>query len=490
MSDAKSSAVSVVLALDIGTSSTKALAVDIFGNELFRANESYPTDHPGHDFSEQDPDEIFNAFVKVIQKCPPEIKSSLSAISFSSAMHSILVVDDQGTAQTPLLIWSDLRSKQESKALKSNSEPEFSVNTGTPVHPMSPFCKILWMKKNWPHFFSEKYKFIGIKEYIWFKLFKCFEVDFGIASATGLFTTGKLHWFAPALSKAGIKENNLSRPVSVYHHKKLTNTLLLTELGFVAPITCVIGSSDGCLANLGSFAMDINTLSLTIGTSGALRRATTLSNTTPHPQLFRYHLDERVIIEGGATNNGAVLLDWFSKTLLKEKIDVNTFIQRAMKVPAGADGLIFLPYVFGERAPLYDPDVSGAFFGIRQHHSMEHFMRALLEGIGFALYSIAELMDGAWSTLIASGGFAKSEQWIQIIANIFGKPVHVNQHENASALGAAMMGFKAMGIEYAFSTNPMKVFQPEVSVHEEYRKIFSAFKNLSGHIHSDFKNHS
>jgi len=481
---------SVILAIDIGTSSTKALAVDNFGKELFRANESYPTYHSGHDFSEQNPEEIFSAVKKVIHDCPHEIKSSLSTISFSSAMHSIMVVDEQGAAYTPLIIWSDLRSKQESNALKNSLGQELSVRTGTPVHPMSPFCKIIWMKKNWPHFFSEQYKFIGIKEYIWYKLFGCFEVDCGIASATGLFTTGKFNWFAPALLQAGIEERNLSKPVSVYHNKTLTDTLLLTELGFSRPITWVIGSSDGCLANLGSFAMDADTLSLTIGTSGAIRRAVTLNSKAPFPQLFRYHLDEQTLIEGGATNNGAVLLDWFSRNFLKEKIDINSFLQRAMQVPAGSEGLIFLPYVFGERAPLYDPDVSGAFFGIRQHHSIEHFMRALLEGIGFALYSIAELMDNAWSKIVASGGFAQSEQWVQIIANIFGKPVHVNQHENASALGAAMIGFKAMGIDYAFSTNPMKVFEPEVSVHEEYKKIFRAFKNLSVHIHSDYKNHS
>lgn len=478
---------SVILAIDIGTSSTKALAVDNFGKELFSANESYPTYYPSSDFSEQNPDEIFNAFKKVVQRCPPKIKSSVTAISFSSAMHSIAVVDEQGVPHSPLIIWSDLRSKQESEELTNSPGQEWSVKTGTPVHPMSPFCKIVWMKKNWPQFFSERYKFIGIKEYIWFKLFGCFEVDSGIASATGLFTTGELNWFGPALLRAGIDERHLSKPMSVYHHKTLTNTLLHTELGFSKPISCVIGSSDGCLANLGSFAMDTNTLSLTIGTSGAVRRVTTLSKSIPHPQLFRYHLDEQTLIEGGATNNGAVLLDWFSKTFLKEKIDANTFIQKAMKVPAGAEGLIFLPFVFGERAPLYDPDASGVFFGIRQHHSIEHFMRALLEGIGFALYSIAELMESTWSRIIASGGFAQSEQWMQIIANIFGKPVHVNQQENASALGAAMIGFKAIGIDYSLSTNPMKVFEPEVSVHEEYKKIFHAFKNLSVHIHSDFK---
>ena len=482
---------SSILAIDIGTGSTKALAVDKVGKELFSASESYSTYHPSRDFSEQNPEEIFSAVKSIIQKCPPEIKSNLSAISFSSAMHSMMVVDEQGVPLTPLIIWSDLRSKEESKMLKTSSVAmELSVKTGTPVHPMSPFCKIMWMKKNMPDVFSGSNKFIGIKEYIWHKFFGCFEVDHGIASATGMFATGEFDWFRPALSVAGIDTKQLSKLVSVYHHNKMTNSLPLGELGFSKPIDCVIGSSDGCLANLGSFAMDPHTLSLTIGTSGAVRRAVRMGDRNPNGITFRYHLDELTLIEGGATNNGAVLLDWFSKNILKEKIDVNTFIQRAAQISAGAEGLIFLPYVFGERAPLYNPDVSGAFFGIRQHHSIEHFMRALLEGIGFALYSIAELMENesnAWSAIVASGGFAKSEQWVQIMANIFGKPVRVNQYENASALGAVMIGFKAMGIEYTFSTDPMKVFEPEVAAHQEYKRIYSVFRNILTQVQDNLK---
>lgn len=484
---------SSILAIDIGTGSTKALAVDRAGDEIFSAQESYPTHHPKQDYSEQNPEEIFQAVKKVIQKCPADVKANLSAISFSSAMHSMLVADEQGVALTPLIIWSDLRSTQESKLLRNSSEAqELSVRTGTPVHPMSLLCKILWMRKNSPQFFSRSHKFIGIKEYIWNKLVGHFEVDYGVASATGLLATGELKWFEPALAKTGIEAKHLSKLVSVYHRHSLKNSML-AELGFTKPVECVIGSSDGCLANLGSFAMDPSTLSLTIGTSGAVRRTVNLNIATRNPNLFCYHLDEETFIEGGATNNGAVLVDWFSGNFLKEKLNIRTFIERAESVPAGAEGLLFLPYVLGERAPLYDPDATGTFLGIRKHHSIEHFMRALLEGIGFALYSIAELMKKSgtsWSTLVASGGFAQSDAWVQLMSNIFGKPVHVQQHEHASALGAAMIGFKAMNLDYSFRTQPKKVFQPEATVHEDYRKIFEVFRNMSDQIQHDRKEFS
>lgn len=467
---------SIVLAIDIGTSSAKALAVDQKGQHVFNCHESYPTNYLQPGYAEQDPEIILHAVKKIIRTSSREIKEKISAVAFSSAMHSIVAVTTGGTALTPLIIWSDLRSKKESQALNENSQAiDLAIHTGTPVHPMSPLCKLIWLRKNQPDVFENAHKFIGIKEYIWFKLFGCFEVDHGIASATGLLETTKLDWYEPALNAAGIHKVNLSTPVSVYHQREVTNQALFSE-----PVRFVIGSSDGCLANLGSFAMDPQILSLTIGTSSAIRRVVR-QDSNLHEKIFRYHLDEETLIEGGASNNGAVLLEWFSKNFLKEAIDSATFIERAIKIPAGAEGLIFLPYVNGERAPLYDPDASGIFFGIKQHHAIDHFMRALLEGIGFALFSIAELMEGtggAFTKLVASGGFTQSSEWVQIIANIFGKPVSVNDIENASALGAAMIGFKAIGETYEFSTKPMKVFEPDVSAHSMYKLQFERFQKI------------
>lgn len=472
---------SIVLAIDIGTSSAKALAVDQKGQQVFNCHESYPTNYPEPGYAEQDPAIILHAVKKVIRISSERIKEKISTIAFSSAMHSILAVAADGSALTPLIIWSDLRSKKESQELNENSQAiDFAIHTGTPIHPMSPLCKLIWLRKNLPDIFESTHKFIGIKEYIWFNLFGVFEVDHGIASATGLFETTKLDWYKPSLVSTGILNERLSTPVSVCHQRELTNPTLLSEFGFKEPVRFVIGSSDGCLANLGSFAMDPQTLSLTIGTSGAIRRAMRQASNR-HQKIFWYHLDEETLIEGGASNNGAVLLEWFSKNFLNEKIDSDVFIERAVKIPAGAEGLIFLPYVNGERAPLYDPDASGIFFGIKQHHTIEHFMRALLEGIGFALFSIAELMEGTGGTytkLVASGGFTQSNEWVQIIANIFGKPVNVNNIENASALGAAMIGFKAIGETYEFSEEPMKVFEPDLSAHGLYKMQFKRFRKI------------
>lgn len=396
-------------------------------------------------------------------------------------MHSIMAVDEQSNPLTPLIIWSDLRSEEESAQLQSDTEllDRFAY-TGTPIHPMSPLCKLLWLKKHQPEVFERAHKFIGIKEFIWHKFFQCFEIDQGIASATGMLKTGTYLWFNEALALTAIEEHKLSTPVSTYHYRLLSNTTVLHELGFHQPINFVIGSSDGCLAHLGSFALQTDSLSLTIGTSGAVRWTARQNNSLPKPTIFRYHLDEQTLIEGGASNNGAVLIEWFAKNFLKENIDAPSFIQRAMKITPGAEGLIFLPYVFGERAPVYNPAATGLFFGIRQHHTIDHFMRAILEGIGYALYSIV-VRSGKplnYPYLVASGGFAQSHEWIQLIADIFGKPVYLNQHDNASAVGAAMVGFKALGIETTFSHKPLMVVQPVKEMNTVYQKVYSRFHVL------------
>jgi gluconokinase len=470
----------VGLAIDIGTSNIKALVVDAAGSELLSRQFPCITYHPQPGFSEQDPDKIYRDVCLAIQSCPVEIKKSISFISLSSAMHSVMAVDEHGNPLTPLIIWSDLRSKEESNFLRHDPQLVDQLSrTGTPVHPMSPLCKMMWWQKHEPEIAKRAHKFIGIKEYIWFKFFGHYEVDLGIASATGLLETEKKAWFDPALELAGINRDKLSVPVSVYHHRRTTNAELLNRLGLSSQVPVVIGSSDGCLAQLGSGAMDSTALSLTIGTSGAIRRVVKERNNTFNPLVFRYLLDENTLIEGGATNNGAVLIDWFQKTFLSDPLSTEKFIERAFTAPPGAGGLLFLPYIYGERAPLYDPDACGIFIGMQQQHRQEHVMRALLEGIVFALYDIATLIErnsGAYERIIASGGFVRSPGWIQQVADVFGKPVYVPQREDASAWGAALLGFRALDIPTHINVIQATTIYPTEGVHQQYQVQLQQFK--------------
>jgi gluconokinase len=483
--------VKIVLALDIGTGSTKALAVDEQGHIHYSARAVYDTYYPQAGYAEQNPEEIASAVWNLLQGCPTNVKENISAISFSSAMHSVMAVDQKGNPLSPLIIWSDLRSRDQSVALQqSGLSKSLHASTGTPVHPMSPLCKIIWFREKQPELFTSACKFIGIKEYIWFKLFGEFEIDQGLSSATGLMTTGTLHWNQQALSVAGIQPSRLSAIVSPYHSRILNPQQHPWAAEFSKPVPVVIGSSDGCLANLGSKAMDSNSLSLTLGTSGAVRRTIPKqSHAGAAKGLFCYHLDEDNLIEGGASNNGAALVNWYIDHFLEGKLDVTEFIKKASQVSIGSERLIFLPYINGERSPFYNPDASGVFLGIRHHHRQQHFMRAVLEGIGYALLLIVEQIEissGPYDKVMASGGFTQSDEWVNVMADIFGKPVTVQTHEDASARGAAMMGFSALQVSCNFNTDHAVTFQPDESRHREYQKAYAVFKRMAYQFNTAF----
>lgn len=479
-----------ILAVDIGTTSAKALVVSEAGEVLATAQEYYRTYNPEPDYAEQNPEEIFEAVKKVIRLAADAVMGRVDGVSFSSAMHSLILVDKNGAAISPMITWADLRSKAEAYALRDSDAGKIIYSeTGTPIHPMSPLCKMLWLKKYESTLYKQAYKFIGIREYIGYKFFGEFSVDHSIASATGLFNGTTMKWCEKALEVTGISGDRLSNPCPVYSVSRASKEIT-TALGLPPDTPWILGANDGCLANLGSDAMDGETLSVTVGTSGAVRKAVKKINPDKEGRTFHYLLDEENIITGGATNNGAVLVQWFAESILKEKINVHSFGERASKVPAGSAGLIFLPYVLGERAPVYSAEATGVFFGVRRHHTTEHFMRAVLEGVCLALYSISEIVEGLTGNtkkMMASGGFIKSPHWVQIMSSMFNKEVHVRGSADASSLGAALLGFKALGIKTNFQFPTEKIFYPDLSDHQVYQKYFSVYKRLYPHLSTDFK---
>ncbi len=446
---------SCILAVDIGTTSTKGLVVQSDGEVLSSSHRAYITSYPQPGYAEQSADELWNAVKQVIIESGERYRDQISGISFSCAMHSLLVVDEKGNALSPVIIWADTRSAALAKALRTSDEGKrMYITTGTPIHPSSPLCKLAWMKREQPGLFQSAFKLVSIKEYIWFKLVGKWEIDYSLASATGLFDIHQLQWMPEALAFAGIDESKLSKCVSPYHTFTGIEKSLASELTINASVNLIIGGSDGCLANLGSGVMSADELSVTIGTSGAVRTTSRTCKEDQQQRVFNYRLDEDHFIVGGATNNGSVLLSWFSENILKEQPDAPLFVDRAMEIAPGSEGLIFLPYVMGERAPFYNPDACALFFGLAQHHTHAHMMRALLEGICFELRSIVEAVEastGKASRVIASGGFTGSAGWVQLLADILNKEVSITDSNNASALGAAKIGFRALKMRYDFN---------------------------------------
>jgi gluconokinase len=484
---------SYIIGIDIGTTNTKAVAFTEEGEVLATAGESYSaiTDSDGR--HELDLARLLEAFVSVLKEVAGKTahRKGLAGISLSCAMHSLIVVDKEGAPLTNAITWADLRSKPYAEALKgSEAGKRIYRQTGTPIHPMSPLSKLLWLKDKEPAIFGRAGKFISIKEWIWWRLFGKYQVDHSIASATGLFDIYAFAWYGESLELAGITADQLSDPVPCTHTESVRTSAYLLSLGLPEGAPFIIGSSDGCLANLGSRALRPGETTLTIGTSGAVRMTAAAPEYDPRERLFNYILTDKLYISGGATNNGGGVVQWTIQQLLGKKEagskELSDFVAEADTVVPGCEGLVFLPYLQGERAPIWDADAKGVFFGIRSSHEQRHFMRAVLEGITYSLFQVGASLEetiGPIQHIYASGGFTHSKAWLQMVADVFFKKVYVTNLADASAIGAAIMGFYALGIigDLEASAGMVRVqetYEPDEQRHLIYQKGFSIFAVL------------
>lgn len=477
-----------VLGIDIGTSSTKAIAVDLRLEPISVARVHYPSYSVLPGYNEQDPELIFEACLKSVKETLDKLRESPMAICFSSAMHSLIPVGKRGQKLHNMITWADSRSDAIAIRLLNSAEgPAIYKTSGMPLHAMSPLCKIIWFRENMPDLFHQTAKFLSIKEYIWFRIFGEYRIDHSLACATGMFDISRLEWSAPILELAGIGLNQLSEPVSTSYSGKGAG--IVSKFGLPAATPVIIGASDGCLANLGSFALEEGIAALTIGTSGAVRVASDKPVIDQGSMTFSYCLDENTFICGGPVNNGGNVFQWLIRDFLKQAPDDQTFealFDEIDAIKAGSEGLIFLPYLNGERAPIWDAKSCGSFFGIKTKHTRSHFSRSVIEGICYALNDVllaVEKNSPGIKQINVSGGFVQSKTWMQILADITGKKLSLMHTEDASALGAAFMAMKFLDLNDGKYPAPnanstSMIIEPDRNNHETYSKNFFIFKQV------------
>lgn len=489
-----------IIGIDIGTTHTKAVVASANGQIITEVKKTYKA-APSSSHHEQDPEDIFTTVMDALKQAIASIadKDQIACISFSAAMHSIMALDKNGKPLTSLYTWADTRSNQQAKRLKESEEgKQIYQTTGTPIHAMSPLCKIAWIRENLPDVFGKAIKFISGKEYVFYRLFNAFVIDHSLATATGLFDFRKLEWFKPAMSFAGIDENHLSQPVKITHAMRGLKESFRVELGLLSDVPFIVGSSDGVLANIGSGAILPGETALTIGTSGAVRSLIARPFIDPHQRLFNYAVDKDHYLCGGATNNGGIILKWFIEVFTDGgrpfEEAIGQLLHEAAFVPAGSEGLIFLPYLYGERAPVWDADAKGIFFGIRAIHTKAHFLRAVLEGIGFSLLQILKALEDSGEqihTVYASGGFIESALWREIITDVLNKKLSVSHAADASALGAIFMGMQFLGVidkleEVKSFIRIDEEMHPNPAHQDIYQKNYKTFAGLYSKLKADF----
>ncbi|SIS08036.1 gluconate kinase, FGGY family [Peribacillus simplex] len=497
---------SYMLGVDIGTTSTKAVLFTKKGDVIEQENIGYPLYTPDMTTAEQDPEEIFQAVLKAftnITKQHPDKK--ISFISFSSAMHSVIAMDENDQPLTRCITWADNRSEAWAHKIKDELDGhEVYKRTGTPIHPMSPLSKITWIVNDHPEIATHVKKYIGIKEYIFKKFFDQYVVDYSLASSMGMMNLKNLDWDEEALRIAGITRGQLSELVPTTKVFNNCDTDLAKQIGIDPQTPFVIGASDGVLSNLGVNAIRKGEIAVTIGTSGAIRTIIDEPKTDEKGRIFCYALTEKHWVIGGPVNNGGMVLRWIRDEFASSEVETakrlgidayEVLTKIAERVRPGADGLLFHPYLAGERAPLWNPDVRGSFFGLTLSHKKEHMIRAALEGVIYNLYTVflalTECMDGPVTRIQATGGFARSAVWRQMMSDIFESEVVVPESYESSCLGACILGLYATGEIDSFEVvsemigNTHKHTPKDDSV-KEYRQLLPIFINLSRVLENEY----
>jgi gluconokinase len=441
-----------VLAVDIGTSSVRAIVYGLNGKVHHQIKETYPVIIPQKGWQEQNPDLIYDKTIQVIKAALNGCALKIAGIGFSSQMYSIFPIAKDGTPLLNSMIWADSRSTNQADQLISFYGCKYFYNkTGCPVNSIYPLSKILWIKENKPEIFKATFKFISIKEYIIQKLTGEYVVDYSYASATGFFNIFKLCWDQEILAILGIPEDKFSTPVNTTT-KFAIKEKRLTEAGIEAPL--IIGAGDGPLANLGSGASEVGEVNIDLGTSGAARIITPKPLIDADASLWCYALVNDKWTYGGILNNVGNSYQWFADKLMfygQNDNSVDKFAQLnhlAAKGKPGAKDLYFLPFLLSARSPYWDNKLKGTIYGLSLEHTVVDIITAMVEGIAYNLLSIILVIEKSMEIrkVIFTGGLAKSKFWAQTIADVLGRKIYLPSTNEGSAGGAAILSFYALGM--------------------------------------------
>jgi xylulokinase len=442
--------VSVFVGIDIGTSGAKALAVNERGEVTGRASTEYGVASPRPGWTEQAPATWWEAARETLGQIAAGVRrDDIRAIGLTGQMHGSVFLDGDHTVIRPALLWNDQRTQAQCVEITELvGAGRLLELTGNPALTGFQAPKILWLREQEPASFARVAKVLLPKDYVRLQLTGEFGTDASDASGTLLLDLRRRTWSAEILQALDLPPEWLP---PVHESPETVGTLrseVARELGLPPGIPVAAGAGDNAAAAVGTGIVKEGMLSSSIGTSGVLFAATEEFRPDPSGRLHafchalpgRYHLM-------GVTLSAGESLSWWRGVLGKEA-GFAALEALASEAPPGADGLLFLPYLRGERTPVLDPQARGGFFGLTARHSRSHLTRAIMEGVVLSLRDSLELMRGMGlrvDDVRATGGGARSELWVQMQADNFESPIGRMEVDEGPAYGACLLAGVAAG---------------------------------------------
>jgi len=464
-----------VLALDLGTSGVRAALFDDLANEVISVRVGRAASLLS-DFTELDPGKLVDEVIEAIDKLFADASDvgNVEVIAISAFWHSLLGIDSQGIPTTPVLTWADTRATQFARALRNDfNEREIHLRTGCRFHSSYWPAKILWLREEQTESYKRTEKWIGFGEYLCLHLCGEIAVSTSMASATGLLNQRTCDWDWEFLSQLGEPRETL--PEINHHISAGLQSRFVNRWPKLADARLITVVGDGAANNIGGGCSSKRRIALMVGTSGAMR--TVFTGDPPQewaPALWSYRVDERRVAVGGALSDGGGLYRWLMQSLaVDNEVD---FANEVASLPPDSHGLTVLPFWSGERSTGWTGDARGAILGFTQQTKPAEIVRAALEGVAYRFALIARALDqiSPEAQVIATGNALRSSPvWLQIIADVLGRPVVFGGSPEASIRGAALLALEALGKIDSIEAVPVsvdRVFEPNMESHARYRE--------------------
>lgn len=476
------------LGVDLGTSSMKVLLVDQTGKVCKTASRSYPLEFPQPGWSQQNPDDWWNALCQ----CIPELldgedASQIAGLAVGGQMHGLVVLDENDAVIRPAILWNDGRTAKETETLNNDFGKERLLSlTGNIAFAGFTAPKLLWMKEHEPQFFSKIRKIMLPKDYLVYRLTGVHSCDLSDASGMLLLDVKNRCWSQEMLRYCGISEEQMPRLYESYEPVGTVLPSIAASLGLSPDTVVAAGAGDNAASAVGTQTVGDCACNISLGTSGTVFISSKEFRLPPEGNLHAFaHADGSYHLMG-CILSAASAYGWWSRDILRADSDAQEQ-DGIHDDQLGRNPVFFLPYLMGERSPHNDPSARGAFLGMSMDTSRAQMTQAVMEGVAFAIRDSVEIARSLGIQVTSSGlcgGGAKSLLWRKIMANVLNMEIQVPLLEEGAGYGAAVLAMVAC---HAFDSvqqaceklhSERTIYQPDPLIAARYEERYQVFRTL------------
>ncbi|MFC4388762.1 xylulokinase [Gracilibacillus marinus] len=484
---------SFVIGVDLGTSAVKLLLVNKKGEVVHEVSREYPLIQEKTGYSEQNPEDWVTQTIDGIKELTttfPGDTSEIEGLSFSGQMHGLVLLDDQNKVLRNAILWNDTRTTAQCKEIYQSVGKErfISITKNLALEGFT-LPKLLWVKEHEPDIYAKVKTFVLPKDYVRYRLTGQIHMDYSDAAGTSLLDVAAKEWSKEICEQLEISISICPQLIESHQNVGKISLEIANQTGLSVDTEVFAGGADNACGAIGSGILSEGKTFASIGTSGVVLSYEPTGTKDYEGKVHYFnHGEEDSYYAMGVTLAAGHSLNWFKKTFANE-LSFEQLLDGVGEVPVGSNGLLFTPYIVGERTPHADSQIRGSFVGMDSSHTLKEFARAVLEGITFSLNeSIAIFRENGKQidTVYSIGGGAKNHDWLQMQADIFNAKIVKLKSEQGPGMGAAMLAAYGSGWFHSLKEcaevflEDAETFEPIEENVKAYEQLFILYKKVYG----------